>query len=289
MRTGRWRGAALSVTASVVLAAGTLAFLAGTANAAKFVVVNSCSVSNQDNCTVSGTLPDPNYIAVIVIDLPQISGEPVSLSWTMDCDGVSQTSSMNAAIPPQQQGDGLDQMLPLTVSNPSSCSLQLTAYVPPQQNSYSLTVEIGYMPNPPASTSPSPSPTAGASQLVRGPEGTCLTDAGNGAAARTPVVIAKCSASAADQHWTYADLELKIHQDMCANAKGNGVSRGRVLLWPCTGAANEIWTHKADGEYVLRAGGSVLCLDDPRSSVKSGTQLIVYRCADTSNQQWSLP
>ncbi len=287
MKTRKWRAAALSAAASAALAAGALAGLAGTANATKMVVVNSCSVTNQDTCSVSGTSPNPNFIDVVVIDLPQISGEPVLLNWVMDCDGVSQTGTTHANIPPQQQGDGLVQMMPFTVSNPTSCSLQVTAFVPPQP-SYTLTVQIEYMPNPPPTPSPSPSASpAGASQLVRGLDGTCLTDAGNSAAARTAVVIAGCSSSAADQHWTYTDRELRIHQDMCANAKGDGVSRGKVLLWRCTGAANEIWTHKADGEFVLKAGGSAMCLDDPRSSVRSGTQLVVYRCAHTSNQRWT--
>lgn len=289
MKSGRWRTAALSVAAAAALAAVLLAGLAGTANA-KDIIVDTCSVTNQDSCSVSGTFPDPNYIVVSVVDLPQIADEPVVLNWTMDCDGVSQTGTTHAALPEPQQGDGLVQMMPFTVSNPSSCSMEVTAFVPPQQNSYSLTVEAEYLPNPPtASPSPSGSPQADVSHLVRGAQGICLSDAGNSAAVRTAVVIAKCSPSAADQHWTYAGRELRIHQDMCANAKGGGASGGKVLLWRCTGAANEIWTHKADGEYVLKAGRSVMCLDDPRSSAKSGTQLIVYRCADTSNQRWGLP
>jgi hypothetical protein len=30
-------------------------------------------------------------------------------------------------------------------------------------------------------------------------------------------------------------------------------------------------------------------VDDPRSSTKNGTQLIVYTCHDSANQQWKLP
>lgn len=58
---------------------------------------------------------------------------------------------------------------------------------------------------------------------------------------------------------------------------------------PCNGSANEIWVHKSNGEYVLKANGSSLCLDDPAYSTANGTQLIVYTCSGTRNQRWSLP
>jgi len=45
MKTRKWRAAALS--------AGALAGLAGTANATKMIVVNSCSVTNQDSAAAS--------------------------------------------------------------------------------------------------------------------------------------------------------------------------------------------------------------------------------------------
>ena len=48
--------------------------------------------------------------------------------------------------------------------------------------------------------------------------------------------------------------------------------------------ANEIWSRKASGEYVLKANG--LCLDDPAYSTRNGTQLIVYTCKDTASQRW---
>lgn len=282
MNTRKWCTAALSVAASAALAAGALIFLAGTASATKVIVVDSCSVTDQNSCSVSGTFPNPNFIQVVVIDLPQTAGTPVLLNWTMDCDGVTQSGTTNAAIPDLDLGNGLVQNMPFTVSDPSSCSMQVTATVPPQP-SYTLTVQADYLPDP------APAPSLPLMDFVRGQDGNCLTDNGNSSAARTPVVIAPCSDLSTSQSWTYAGHELKIHKDMCVNAKGDGVSRGKVLLWRCTGAANEIWTHKANGEYVLKAGGSVLCLDDPRSSVASEPQLIVYRCADTSNQRWSLP
>ena len=37
---------------------------------------------------------------------------------------------------------------------------------------------------------------------------------------------------------------------------------------------------------MLKSHGGTLCLDDPRSSTKNGTQLIVYTCKDSANQRW---
>ena len=91
-----------------------------------------------------------------------------------------------------------------------------------------------------------------------------------------------CSGTSAAETW-------KFHGGMCANARGAAVSGSKIILWPCTGSANEIWTHKSNGEYVLKAGHGKLCLDDPRSSTANGTQLIVYTCTNTPNQHWTLP
>jgi hypothetical protein len=62
-----------------------------------------------------------------------------------------------------------------------------------------------------------------------------------------------------------------------------------VILYTCNGAANEIWSHLANGEYKLKARGGTVCLDDPASSTKNGTQLIVWTCKDSANQRWYQP
>jgi hypothetical protein len=68
-----------------------------------------------------------------------------------------------------------------------------------------------------------------------------------------------------------------------------GGSGSPVVLYTCNGGANELWSHNSHGEYVLKAHGSTLCLDDPAYSTRNGTHLIVYTCKDRANQQWSLP
>lgn len=73
------------------------------------------------------------------------------------------------------------------------------------------------------------------------------------------------------------------------NDKANGGSGSRVVLYTCTGAANELWTHNSRGEYVLKAHHGTLCLDDPAYSKKNGTPLVVFTCHNTANQHWTLP
>jgi hypothetical protein len=101
-------------------------------------------------------------------------------------------------------------------------------------------------------------------------------------------VIWTCSAHDQAQSWTYRGHEL-IHNGKCLNDQRSGGNGSKVILYTCNGAANEIWTHMANGEFVLKARNGKLCLDDPASSTRNGTQLIVYKCSDAANQRWQLP
>jgi hypothetical protein len=73
---------------------------------------------------------------------------------------------------------------------------------------------------------------------------------------------------------------------MCLNDQRSGGNGSKVILYTCNGGANEIWTHKSNGEFVLKANGGKYCLDDPASSKHNGTQLIVWTCHNTPNQHW---
>ena len=66
-------------------------------------------------------------------------------------------------------------------------------------------------------------------------------------------------------------------------------ARHAQSLFTAARGADEIWTHLANGELVLKANGGKYCLDDPAYSTRNGTQLIVYTCKDSTNQRWSKP
>jgi len=123
---------------------------------------------------------------------------------------------------------------------------------------------------------------------VKGYAGMCADDSGNSSASRTKILIWKCSSSDAAQSWKYSGDEL-VHDGKCMSDKASRGSGNPIILYTCNGAPDELWTHNSHGEYVLKAHGSTLCLDDPAYSTKNGTQLIVYTCKDSANQQWSLP
>lgn len=142
----------------------------------------------------------------------------------------------------------------------------------------------------PHQTTPHPARAASAAAAavpkVAGLAGLCVDDAGGKAMARGKVQLWNCHNGPA-QGWVSAGGELK-HDGMCANDSDWGGDHSRVIMWACTGAANERWAYRG-GSYVLAAGGGRLCLDDPASSVKRGVQLIVYRCHGGANQRWSQP
>jgi hypothetical protein len=92
----------------------------------------------------------------------------------------------------------------------------------------------------------------------------------------------------ASQNWEFTKGEL-MHADRCLNDKGSGGTGSPVIMYSCTYAPDETWTHNASGQYVLRAHSNSLCLTDPGSSAKNGTQLTVSRCSSSAGQRWSLP
>jgi hypothetical protein len=118
----------------------------------------------------------------------------------------------------------------------------------------------------------------------------CLTDPGNNPALRAPVVIRDCE-DLFSQTWSFHNGEL-VHGRYCLTDKGNGGIRSKMILYTCTGAADQIWTyrlgsaHAPDGEFVLKSHGGGLCLDDPKTSTANNTQQIVYTCTGGNDQRW---
>ena len=134
---------------------------------------------------------------------------------------------------------------------------------------------------------PPPPPSTHVS-TVSGYGGKCVDDRGNSSSNKTEIIIWSCNSSDSAQGWTFSGGELK-HNNHCANIQGNGGSGSKLILWSCTGASNEKWFHSSsDGEYVSAGTAhGLLCVDDPGYSKTNGTELIVYKCHNSSNQHWS--
>jgi Ricin-type beta-trefoil lectin domain len=277
------------LAAGLVAAGGFTAFTV-LATSAKAENVTACEATSGsgESCSLDTTVTSPGQLVLIVT--VNTGGAQSMISWSDTCTSASGASA--------SESGSADSTTPqytypvVGVSNPTSC--EVTAKV--QVDLESITQEGLLSLDDNAGTSAAPTPTATATpsatasvHQARGYAGNCITDAGDSSAIRSKIEISPCSSTDTAQGWTYSGDELKIHSNLCVNAKGNGKSGSKLILWNCNGSANEIWIHKTDGEYVLKANGYKLCIDDPAFARKSGTQLAVYACNDGSNQRWSLP
>jgi Ricin-type beta-trefoil lectin domain len=228
----------------------------------------SCSAQGDyATCDASGTATSPITITVTVTSSPD---QAVFVSWDTTCslgDGAGGSSGSFTATTP------VSRTISHPYSHPDSCIVAAGAQL--QAGGNSVHVALSY-----SQSAPAP-----AVHEVKGYAGKCAADNGDSSALRTKIQISTCS-DAASQQWSFSNGELR-HGSMCMNAKGTAGSGSLVLLWSCTGAPNETWSHNSAGEYVLKASG--LCLDDPAYSTTNGTQLMVYSCKDSANQRWSLP
>src|SRR5271154_972883 len=291
-------------TAKASTSAGTCQLGNSSTTATGSAVATSCNIGIE---TAQVTINEPLDIFVsAVASVPASGGDAVSLTGQFQCNDSQQMPTGFVADPtsiptlttasPTAQSAYFD----FQVADPSNCTVYVTATDSLVAAGDVITVTLDYDPNPnPISTATataSPTPTATTSTApatkvyqVQGFDGTCADDFGNSSSERAKIGIWTCSPTDTAQSWTYSGDELKIHGDMCINAKGNGKSGSKLILWPCNGAANEIFVHNSKQEYVEKAGGWKYCIDDPGYSTKNGTQLFVYSCNSGPNQHWALP
>jgi hypothetical protein len=257
---------------------------------------------NSFQCVLTNTYIWPVALSVQVTDTASTPvSENVTVSW--GATGISCTDNTYGTQTASAGADAgatpLDGTLPLpTAAADGTCNVTVTISLssPPTSSSTPFSAVLDYTPSssPTATatataTPTSTSPAAGSPvHPVKGFGGKCVDDNGNSSANRAKVQIWNCSSTDQAENWTFSNGEFK-HNGKCLNDQGNGGIRSHVILWSCNGASNEKWSELANGELKLRSHGGTLCLDDPRSSTKNGTQLIVYTCTDNANQKWSLP
>jgi hypothetical protein len=265
---------------SGLLAAGAVSASLQVAHAGNFAAACGGNGSNGYICNLDTVVPAASSISVGV-DSGSAS-EQVSVNWTVACtdganSGNEEGATDNAATP---------LTVPLTPL-PSAANGQCNVNVGISLPAHDVTPKIDYtgtLTYTPAGSTPS----SGAVHPVVGFDGKCLDDKGNSSANRAAVVIWSCSGSDQAENWKFSNGEF-IHNNKCLNDQANAGSGGHVILYSCNGGSNEKWSELANGELKLQAHGGTLCVDDPRSSTKNGTQLIVYTCHDSANQQWKLP
>jgi Ricin-type beta-trefoil lectin domain len=273
----RSRRIAVYAVVTGLLTAGTLT---ATSSAAHANVAGFCNGSGAAaTCTVTETITAPTSVTVSA--RATVNGL-ATVSWTASCALNGQTTASSGGS--SSESPATDSVT-LPVANPASCTVSATISLPTSDSTNTLSVAMTYTTG--ASPSPSPTPSTVAGLPVKGYAGKCLDDAGNSSANAAKIQIWTCRGDKA-QAWTYSSGEL-IHNGKCLNDQAWGGNRTKQILYTCNRALNELWTHLANGEYVLNAHGYTLCLDDPAYSTADGTQLIVYTCKDSSNQRWSVP
>jgi Ricin-type beta-trefoil lectin domain len=312
------RRTAAAATLSAVLVAGAVAgfmLTGGTAkasteagsctlgsSAAATAAVTTCSIPAQtagSTTPTTVTLTSPANAWIEVSATSSTDDGPVDLTWAISCTNTSETEASPAGSASATAGTSVTYVdFPDGMTDPESCAATVTATDAKVAAGDQITVALEYNVNTTATataTTASPTPTATKStsapvtvHQVHGYYGTCVDDFGNSSAERTKIGIWSCSPTDTAQSWSYSGDELKIH-GMCVNAKGNGKSGSKLILWKCTGSANEIFVHNSKQEYVEKTNGWKYCIDDPGYSKKNGTQLFVYACNNGSNQHFSLP
>jgi chitinase len=129
-------------------------------------------------------------------------------------------------------------------------------------------------------------PPTGSTGPITGYQGLCLDDRSASTANFNPIQVYTCNGTNA-QSWTVnSNGTLTVLGD-CLDVAGAGTANGTLVdLYPCNGTGAQSWVHESNGELVNTNSGK--CLDDTGYG-GSGTQVQIWACADTSNQQWNVP
>ncbi len=121
---------------------------------------------------------------------------------------------------------------------------------------------------------------------IHGYQGLCLDDRSASTANFNPVQVYTCNGTNA-QNWTVESNGTLQVLGGCLDVAGAGTANGtKVDYYPCNGTVAQVWQHQSNGELVNPNSGK--CLDDTGFG-GAGTQVQIWACADSANQQWNLP
>jgi len=121
---------------------------------------------------------------------------------------------------------------------------------------------------------------------ITGYQGLCLDDRSASTAEYNPIQVYTCNGTNAQQ-WTVESNSTLEVLGMCLDVDAAGTANGTLVdLYACNGTGAQTWEPQSNGELLNPNSGK--CLDDTGYG-GSGTQVQIWACADTSNQQWTLP
>jgi hypothetical protein len=284
--------AAFRTVLTGLLAAGAITVGVGTANAnvAGFCSGTGTAPAGTDpgkaaNCLVTNLSISKPATIFFTVNMTAGGNQDVNTTWRASCTLAGDTE-VNSGGGTAMTPTTLTLVLPFPA--PDSCQVTVSAtQTKISKTAATLSISLQFAPQQGATPTPTPTPTSGGGThtLYRGLGGKCVDALHNGSANGTKVTIYGCNKSNPAQYWTYTNGYLK-HNGKCLNDQRTGGNGSKVILYTCNNGANEKWTHKTNGEFVMKAKGGRYCLDDPASSKKDGTQLIVWKCNNATNQHW---
>jgi hypothetical protein len=130
-------------------------------------------------------------------------------------------------------------------------------------------------------------PPSGTTGPITGYQGLCVDVRGANSTNFTPVQVYTCNGTNAQQ-WTVVQAGSTLQAlGKCMDINGGGTANGTTVdLYDCNNTGAQVFIPQSNGELYNPQSGK--CLDDTGYG-GSGTQLQIWACADTANQQWSLP
>lgn len=89
--------------------------------------------------------------------------------------------------------------------------------------------------------------------------------------------------------WSSAPIQLAVAPAMCVDVAGvQTINGAKVQTWACHGGPNQSWTYAPNSQQ-LKDKNSGRCLDLPAGAVANGTQLQIWDCDKTNNnQKWEM-
>ncbi|MGD0245239.1 MAG: RICIN domain-containing protein [Streptosporangiaceae bacterium] len=238
------------------------------------------------NCLITNNAISKPATIFFTVTATKGGNQDFNTTWRASCTLAGDTE-VNSGGGTAMTPTTLTLVLPFP--DPDSCQVTVSAtQTKVTTTAASVSISLQFAPQQVATPTPSPTPTSGGSgthTIYRGLGGKCVDDSGNSSANGAKVVIWTCNGNDNAQAWKYTNSQLE-HNGKCLNDQRTGGNGSKVILYTCNGGANEKWTHKTNGEFVMKAKGGQYCLDDPASSKKDGTQLIVWKCNNATNQHW---
>jgi chitinase len=129
-------------------------------------------------------------------------------------------------------------------------------------------------------------PPSGSTGPITGYQGLCLDDRSASTANFNPVQVYTCNGTSA-QSWTVGAGNTLQVLGKCLDVNAAGTANGTLVdLYDCNGTGAQVWTPQSNGELVNPESGK--CLDDTGFG-GAGTQVQIWACADSANQQWDIP